>query len=263
MSDNFTIRLTGKMNGDAIHPHTLDLAEVIKLLEGLMRGVRSEAQCDGTALGENCRILSLVSVTDKCAEYAVAYSPLVAPAIDRISVALCDENFDILAKRTQRQFRKAFGRLIGKGAGVQFFNGRASPVYSRSHPLPEPKVEPSLVEDSVSLLAYIVSLGGKGDATVRATFEATNETISVDCDKKIAKRMSDACCLYETVSLIGKAEWKVEPWQLLKFQVTEFEKHHKGKASELFNSLDKDFVNHFRDINVDAFMRDVRGEESQ
>ena len=181
--------------------------------------------------------------------------------MERIADALCNENMDGLAKSTQRTVRHTFQKIINKGAGVQFLNERRSPVYSMTHPLPSPKKESLLVEDAASLVAYIVRIGGKNGATVTATFDATKETRTVECSRHTAKKMSDAGCLYESVSLIGKAEWRTEPWSLVNFWANTFKKHYRGKASKLFGSLDKEFIDSFKSMDVDKYMAEVRGED--
>lgn len=235
MADTFTIRLTGKIDGEEIHPSTFDLAVMIRFLSGILSGVNIEAKRDSSvAARANARLLSLSAITDRCTEMSFSITPTAKQAVNRISTALSKEDLDGLSTGTQKEIREAFEYITYKGAGVQILNGKASRVYTKDRPLPPPKKELLLVEESTSLLARVYRVGGKKTATILATFEATNETIAVNCSSAIAKRISDERCLYEIICLIGKAEWRIAPWSLVNFTVNDFTQPFKGKASKLF-----------------------------
>ena len=263
MADTFIIRLTGEIDGEEVHPSTFDLAVMLRFLNGILSSVNCEAKRDSaTSTRASAKLLALSAITDRCTEMSFVISPTAKPAVNRISAALSREDLDSLSSSTQKEIRGAFEYVTNKGVGVQLLNGKASRVYTKERPLPQPKKETFLVEESTSLLARVFKVGGKKNAAVQATFEATNQTITVNCSATIAKRIADEGCLYEIISLIGKAEWRVNPWSIASFTVTDFSQHFKGKASKLLDSLDKEFVDSFKEIDVDAFMKEVRGEDT-
>jgi len=262
MKNTFTIRLTGDINGEEIHPDTLDITDLLKLLEGLSGAVKCETVEDHGKSAKKTRLLSLQSILDKCSEMTIKYTNLARHGCSRIENALCFGTMESLQEESQEKLRTSFGRLIAKGACLQWIGDHASPVYSKENPLPVAKDIGTFSELSASLLARVLKIGGENDPTVRAVFDATGQEMTAKCSVSVCKKMSDAGCLYETVSLLGKAKWQVSPWKITSFNVNGFEKHYQGRASEFLATLDDNFVAACNNIDVDMHMEDMRGEKA-
>ena len=262
MRDTFTIRLTGYINGEEIHPGTLDITDLLKLLEGLSGAIKRETAEDHGSSTNKTRLLSLESILDKCSEMTIKYTSPARHGCSRIENALCFGSMESLQEESQGKLRKSFNRLIAKGANLQWIGEHASPVYSKENPLPVAKGIGTFNELSASLLARVLKIGGENDAAIRAVFDATGQEMSAKCSVSVCKKMSDAGCLYENVSLLGKVKWQVSPWKIATFNVKGFEKHYQGKSSDFWTTLDDKFTAACDSIDIDKHMDDMRGEET-
>lgn len=57
---------TFQLDGDNVHPATMDVRRLLSVLERIAKAVETRARIEGIPLGENQPVLSLVGVRDKC-----------------------------------------------------------------------------------------------------------------------------------------------------------------------------------------------------
>ena len=260
MKDTFTIRLTGDINGEEIHPSTFDVKELNKLIAGLINAIRIEAATEYGNSVRAIRLLSLNSIEDKCSAFNFNCTEMAQPASQRVESAVCTGNFDTLEDESQDEIRKVFSPLIAKGACIQWIGEETSPVYSKEHPLPNEKKIGIFVEQQASLLVKVLKIGGVSHPSVKAIFDTTGQELQAACDTKTCKRLSDEKCLYESVTLIGVAKWHRDTWKLKSFQVKDFIKHYQGTGKEFLDSLDPRFAEACNAIDIDTHLSDLRDE---
>lgn len=261
MSDKFSIKLTGKMKDVEVHPDTMDMADLLELLDSLIKAVKAECPQRQKPNASTRNLLTLNSIEDACSNYVIGHSPEAELAVRNITEAFVESDFNRLNPLARQELYKSINRLINAGVGVQVNNGRPSPVFSLDNPLPvQPEAE--TLQEETSLLAKIIKVGGESKPTIQAHFYSTEQNITVDCKKDTAKRLSDSGCLYEDVSLEGVVTWQTKPWQIIKFDVSDFILHDTGNASKIFGELSDTLYPSWDGINSKEYVDKIRGGDN-
>ncbi len=112
---------TFQLDGDNVHPDTMDVRRLLSVLQRIAKAVEARARIDGIPHGENQPVLSLVGVRDKCLASDMRTPAHLAAITAEIvhDVQLCDLRRQPIP--VQRELLALSDDLISQGLTLRVF----------------------------------------------------------------------------------------------------------------------------------------------
>lgn len=120
---------TFRLDGDDLHPHTIDVRQLLKLLEPIARAVEERAHATGALVGKGQPFVSLVGVSDNCLSAELAVGDNLAETLTSIATAMRERDFRGQPPKAEDELKKLHQQLVKNNYTLR--------VYGPDEPLPE------------------------------------------------------------------------------------------------------------------------------
>lgn len=114
---------------------------------------------------------------------------------------------------------------------------------------------------STTLYGKLMRIGNH-KPTAQIVLEPSGKSLTVELpDQESARQLSPA--LYQVVGLEGDAVWRSTDWEILEFKVTRVLPFVECDVVEAFKELSDAAGGAWDNVDVDAYLKDLRAEEEQ
>jgi len=244
-----------QIDGDGVRPDTVQLMDLISILNNFHAAVLETARAGGTPR-EDVRI-SLTKIESGSDTLVFSSDPRTHVAAQRIVKAIESQDETIIPPRARKNLTNIWTRTIKNKWSVKI-DPRSSPAATITHAKRVFRVRKS--KGSTSLLCHVILVGGKGRPTVKIQLP-TGEVLTADvANRDLAEEIGKR--LYKTIELRGRVTWSMRDWSIQEFFVQSIGDYCKetsdpGLALRNLSDLSR---GSWDSVDPNQFIEDLRGE---
>lgn len=244
-----------KIDGDNVAPETVELGDLLSLLEDLRLAIFASA----VAKGQKREDLSLylTHIEKKCNQLTICESDSSVVGRLDVEAAIRHRDLSSIPRSGQKPLKRIWSRAVKRQWSFSF-NGQGEVRAVIDPKLGMPRE--SVLREETTLYARILKPGGE-DPTVQVQM-SNGETRTFDCvDKTIAQQLGKK--LYRTVALHGTASWYRGTQELKDFKVRKVGAYDDALANpaEAMRELSRIMGHHWKDVDADEYMREERSDD--
>lgn len=239
-------------------PEDLDVNDLADLLVGLRKTTKTLLEELGLQEPEG-PLLSLAKIEPGSVEMGLSSPAPTAGVLQRkLLVPLAEGRVENIPPRTYQRLREIDKRLRNKGLRLYYARGNErAVVLDPSHPLPERK--PLLLRSIVNYYGRVTDIGGKSP---KVDIEDLGGRVHhVEASREIVKRLEELRALYEVVGLQVEVERVLEggKWSTRPIRVKGVLPYKRKSAKQALAEVAAQLGHHWRDVDLDDYMRKLRG----
>lgn len=251
---------------DIPDPAHLGLGELAKLLEKLNRAIvtfaeESKAIAGGEFEGESPQLASLVSIQTGSVGLTIQHSPLLAVE-HRLIEPVLENRWDLLPPKSHAQLYELSKELLAKDRSLKvLLSSMNAPVpwIGAERPVPKRRAK-VMIEDTITLYGQVIRLGG---VTPKIDVRAGGEEYHVETDPEVVKDLEKRGVLYKVIGIKVAARLNLEgqTWSVdsRSLRLVEVLPYVETNAAEAFRRLAKLTGEYWREVDVDDYMKKIRG----
>lgn len=251
----FTLRIDAHVQDETASAETVaagDLAEIIRLVE---RALLETARVTNADLPD-APVLSLVGITGRSNALACAVDPALLPAVSTVTRSIADSQFSIIPPIAQKQLHELHKIAVRKHWMFGFEENGSVELTPATISPEVPIPEPPIAQGETTVYGEIIRVGGKRSKVQLRLI--SGDVLTAEVTRPLAKQLASR--LYTEVGLEGEAVWGREDLQIVSFRVTRLLSYEETPITEAFQSLSDCGGDAWKGIDLDKYVREVRGE---
>lgn len=252
----FTMRFERPEKGDvpALSPETTSIPVLIEALHEIDSATRAYAPSELASIKE-LPIITLAEITHSSLGVGLRSAEQYQPYIEAFANDFEHQNWDMMPMKAFLSVAKLYKttKKLGAKLHIQF---QEHSIYILPSD-PPPKRMAARATGTLALAGQIIQSGGAKPA-IDFRMDKDNQIIhGIKVSEEMAKKLGNR--LYTPVILRGYATWNTESWEIEEFEFNEVLEADFTEAEIGLARMRKYLSNVWDDVDVEAYMQDVRG----
>lgn len=252
----FQLNITGPRG-----PEEVSASFLAEFLSRLYAALSKVVEKRGLKLAVDDPIISLVDVIKGSDGLVFSASTAALPAVAIISRVIHTNQYGDVPVETHQELYEISQMVGRKSWGVEFVEDSENDILpariTAGNGVP-PVPEPAELKGGTTVLGRCLRVGGvtpKAEIRLSKSERLLYIYVSEEIAKELGKR------LYEEVALEGKATWRTDTWEVVRFEVTSVTSFRRTDPHLAIRELAEAAKGQWDKVDAMSFVRGIRGDQ--